>query len=107
MALCETRVGVHCTAGQYPNGRPRPTFSGEIITLGLSSASPRQLAYMLGSEGEARMRTILSAAICFLALPSVAFAQDAVAQDAKTQIQKYNDEMAGAINRGDPKSGVG
>jgi uncharacterized protein (TIGR02246 family) len=46
-------------------------------------------------------RVALLAAIC-LTMPSLAFAQD-----AKNAIQKYNDEMAAAINRGDPKSGVG
>jgi len=46
-------------------------------------------------------RAVLLAAIC-LSMPSLAFAQD-----AKNAIKKYNDEMAAAINRGDPKSGVG
>ena len=47
------------------------------------------------------MRRVVLLAAIFLAMPSFAFAQD-----AKNAIQKYNDEMAAAINRGDPKSGV-
>ena len=85
----------------FPNRTNYSNYHQTILPLGHDFLVLLVLGAYANQWEDKMRKAVLLAAIC-LSMPSLAFAQD-----AKNAIQKYNDEMAAAINRGDPKSGVG